>query len=211
MKKILDKYSLYCEISKRKNDKYSFRELAEYDLGYFKMSKTNPEIANKCCEDWTKAYREGKKVTSLNGHGLSFVPSFAVICCIPYGNQLTEFIFDQCYIIDCDYELKPSAIPEFVGLDLLVKRNYPLSNPETLVKIIKMSHNKFLSIAVNNKSKYMNISEHLKRFEYFETLSFWEYCTKNIVNVPYAEAYVDVIKNVENIFEEWKSDILLSK
>lgn len=185
---------------------YTYEELVNTGIGYYKMSKSTNEIANKCCENFTKTYIEGTIAESINGHGLSFTPELSAICCIPYGDQLTKFRFDQSGIEimgDGKYSNIGNAIPELLGLRLLVEENYSLSNPETLMKIIKMSHPKYLKIAVNNPLMSMSIGNHLEKLNFRETKTFWEYAIENIKGQSSIQIYENVINLIEGTYKSW--------
>lgn len=186
-------------------NRISYVDLANSNVKYYKISKSNSEIANMCCENFTKKYPDGQMVECQNGHGLSFVPENSVICCIPYGDQLTEFAFEHSNLEimkECKYYYTGNALLEFTGNKLFVKTNKSLANPKTLCEIISMCSPNFFLRAVN-AADILDIGLHLKKLGFLQTKSFWDYAIKDIKGTANIENYMNVINSIETIYKSW--------
>lgn len=156
---------------------------------FYKISKSTLDIRNLCSESHYISYPENQIVQDTGSHYLCFVPPECTILCVHYGNQLTEIKFDSG-----DFRFKEIANEEiyFGGLiwneynakKIITGKNYSLSNPETIQKIVDMASSKNLlrSICMDeNKDRY-SISVHLEKLGLYEALKRWEKIKKEVKN-----------------------------
>lgn len=147
---------------------------------FYKISKSTPKITSKCLERHYIEYPENSLVRDTGEHRLCFVPENTVIYCIPYGDQLTEIIYNSqdsrfCEIADEEVYSGP-CFGELNSRAVLTGHNYSLSNPSVLQKIFSMTSQDTIQWFANHGQSVrpVSVENHLRNLGFFDSLIYWQ-------------------------------------
>lgn len=171
------------EFLQRKTRSYCTMDmLANNGVMLYRMAKSNKEIARKSLEGWEYIEHKPNSVVYSNpdGHGLSITTAENLILCIPYGDMMTEVVFNQERLEQNDMLKEPiykiqNNFNEYIAIKFLTGNMYSISDPYVFKMVIDMSSNDSFEKALQtNDDVWYSIKTSLQKFEFFDTLTFWE-------------------------------------
>ena len=148
---------------------------------FYKISKSTPEIKNFCVESHYLEYPTNSLIVDEGKHRICYVPATKVISCIPYGDQLTEIIFDCNNPLFKKIENESvyyigGSLEEYNSRSVVTGKNYSLSDPSTIQRIIDMTPTDnlhLLAALVDCEYAHPRITGHLKKLGFEESLKYW--------------------------------------
>lgn len=147
---------------------------------FYKISKSCLDIAKYCCEPYFTKYIPKTIVRDTGEHYLCYVPGQNIIGCIPYGDLLTEIVFDSTnpmfeLIADEEVFFVGGAFNEYRSRAVLTGQSYSLSDPNTIKRIIDMTPDVQLRIRTKTDCKmdYLSIAQHLEKLGFYRSLEYW--------------------------------------
>lgn len=161
---------------------YTMDTLSSNGIILYRMAKSDEEIARKSLECWEYIEHKPNSVVYSNpdGHGLSMTSAENLILCIPYGDMVTEVVFNQERLKQNNLLKEPiykiqNNFNEYIAINFLTGNMYSISNPSILKMVIDMSsNNSFEKALQTNDDAWYSIKTSLQKFEFFDTLTFWD-------------------------------------
>lgn len=156
--------------------------LSQNDIKLYRMAKSTDDIAKKSVEGWRNVEHKPNSVVhgNPNGRGLSLTTAENLIICIPYGDMVTEVIFDYDKLKQNNLLEEPvykidNMFEEYIAVNFLTGQMYSISNPNVLKMVIDMASDAaFEKALVINDESNISIKTALQKFEFFNTLTYWE-------------------------------------
>lgn len=188
----------------RINEK-SLKEYAAEETSFWKFSQSIEGIAGE--DGVYAAYEPGLLVESMDKDMmLSFVRAEDLYKCWQYGDQITKFKFDIedegfKKIADCPAYETGNWFGEIKTDYLIPESNYSLANYETLVIIIQNS-GKNITDAVNKLIISSSFKERMKKYGFFETVSFIEYIKEQANKTYNREEWI--AQNIQQLCEGFR-------
>lgn len=153
---------------------------------FYKVSKSTPNIKKLCAESHYIEYPSYSLVRDTGNHFLCYSPGELIISCIPYGDQLTEIIFDSSnplfiQIKDEEVFCSGGIFDEHRSRAVITGKTRSLSEPTTIQYIIDMTPVEKLRVLANLPEMYdttLSIPLHLKKLGFNESLEYWRYAMK---------------------------------
>ena len=142
---------------------------------YYKISKSNRDIAKLCVEPYFFDYKENSIAYDDNKEytdGLSFVSKEYALLCIPYGDQLTEFVFEKTSPFSTQIRnnvvKSRGSLGEYCTRKVFVGKNYSLSDFNTIDFLIKHASQDTIIKAISLENcPVCSISKHLHKLHFF--------------------------------------------
>lgn len=180
------------------------KDIMEVDT-FWKFTQSSPGLSK---EGLFKEYKQGRIVEAEDGEEwLSFVGSRDIGKCIGFGDQLTRISFSKN-----DKDIKKYINNSVVFLDneycemrtkmLKADRQFSLSEPETIAKIIDMSS--VQSLRVFFKNTFCNVSDMLEAYQFFESLDFVNYLLSKY-DLRNEDNIKELKRNVYFSLEAWRT------
>lgn len=177
-------------------DKCKMTTLADNDVKLYRMAKSSDDIAKKSIEHWKQIEHKPHSVVEANpdGHGISLTTAEALILCIPYGDMVTEVVFDNERLkenkMDDHFVYKVGHLfDEYLATKILTGNMWSIANPETLKMVIDMSSDASFEKALTmSATENYSINTALFKFGFNNTLTYWEkiqdrYCELSQMNL----------------------------
>lgn len=160
----------------------SMSQLADNGVILYRMAKSSDDIAKKSIEHWKQIEHKPHSVVEANpnGHGMSLTTAEALILCLPYGDMVTEVVFDNDRLKANNMEDQKvykvgHLFDEYIATKILTGGMYSIANPETLKKVIDLSSDSAFEKALMTKSgDALSINDALKKFGFENSLTYWE-------------------------------------
>ena len=147
---------------------------------FYKISKSCLDVAKCCYESHFIEYIPNSIIRDEGEHFLCYAPGETIIGCIPYGDQLTEIVFDSRnplfeQIADEEICYVGGGFGEYRSRAVLTGQSYMLSEPATIQRIINMTPKNRMSIIakVDRNLGPFSIANHLEKLGFTKSLDFW--------------------------------------
>ena len=148
------------------------KDIMEVDT-FWKFTQSEPGFSK---EPFFAEYKQGRVTeTGEDDEWLTFYGSRDIGKCVGFGDQLTRISFnkndkDVRKMMNNTVVFMDNEFNEMRTKELKVERQFSLSNPETIAKIIDMSS--IASLRVFFKNTFCNIFDMLEAYQFNESLDF---------------------------------------
>lgn len=148
---------------------------------FYKISKSNLNVARCCCEPYFIEYMPHSIIRDTGDHYLCYAPGQNIMGCIPYGDQLTEIVFDSnnpLFRMIADEEIRyiGGIFNEHCSRVVLTGESYSLSDPNTIKRIVQMTPMEELRCRIKTDCVMddLSIAHHLERLGFYKSLEYWK-------------------------------------
>lgn len=194
-------------------------KIAECAPMFVRFVKSSDDAATRSLESWKRIPTEPNAISSvdINHYPMSMTSLTNALACIGYGDSvayipITPDIIEKYSLQDEMIWWAGAALDEYNARRFYVSDVKPLSDPETLMELIRTSNDERLKACLMQYYHTFPISSDvlqcLERQECFETAEFWKYLQKYFVEHVDRGEYIlaarAVQENIDDLYEEWE-------
>ena len=196
-------------------------KIAECAPMFVRFVKSSDDAASRSLESWKRIPTEPNAISSvgMNHYPMSMTSLANSLACIGYGDSVAYIPITQDIVNEYDLQDEMiwwagAALDEYNARRFYVSDVKPLSDPETLMELIRTSNDERLKACLMQYYHQFPISSDvlqcLERQGCFETAEFWKYLQKYFVEHVERGEYIlaarEIQENIDDLYVAWENE-----